>query len=107
MCSYEGGNLMQRKVDRNIFMPCLIGAVVGIGSFFFYQLPLMIILVEAALFVPWSICWYKKYSLLLQWVVTLTSVFAWILVVLVIGYLAQQFEWAKHIFWFPYYSKYM
>ena len=91
---------MQRKVDRNIFIPCLIGAVVGVGSFFVYQLPLVIILVEAALFVPWSVCWHKKYSLFLQWVVTLTSV-------LVIGYLAQQFDWAKHIFFFPYYSKYV
>ena len=97
---------MKNKVDRNILIPCLLGAMVGAVYLLVYQVPLLFVLTVAAIFIPWSILWHKKSSLFLQWIITLCSVFVWILVVLFIGYLAQQFEWAKHIFYFPYYLNY-
>ena len=94
---------MKKKLSKNILIPCLCGAFVGIASMILYQIPLLHLLVLPAVFVPLSIVQYKRYSLFKQWVVVLTSAFLWVLVELAFALLTQYCRWAEYIFYFPFY----
>ena len=98
---------MKKKLNKNILIPCLIGAFVGIGSMILNQTSLLLLLGIPAILVPLSIGQHRGWPWSKIWIVSILSALLWILVVSVVACLAKNYSWAKYILFFPFYSHYM
>lgn len=98
---------MKKKLNKNILIPCLIGAFVGIGSMILNQNPLLQLFIIPAIFVPLSIGQHRGWRWRKIWIVSILSMLLWAFVIFVVACLAKNYRWAQYILYFPFYSHYM